>query len=63
MGTREGNYSSELKTSSFTINKCKLKAQITGDSFDKVYDGTTDITEEQKLAIQLYDDNNDTPAF
>ena len=63
MGTGEGNYSSELKTSSFTINKCKLKAQITGDSFDKVYDGTTDITEEQKLAIQLYDDNNDTPAF
>lgn len=61
MGTR--NYLSELKTSSFTINKCKLKAQITGDSFDKVYDGTTDITEEQKLAIQLYDDNNDTPAF
>lgn len=63
MGTREGNYLSEVKTASFTIEKCKLKAQITGDSFDKVYDGTTDITEEQKLAIQLYDDNKDTPAF
>ena len=58
-----GNYDNSQKTAAFTINKCKLKAQITGDSFDKVYDGTTDITEEQKLAIQLCDDNNDTPAL
>ena len=59
----KGNYDGSLKTAAFTINKCKLKAQITGDSFDKVYDGTTDITEEQRLAIQLCDDNNDTPAL
>ena len=58
-----GNYDNSQKTAAFIINKCKLKAQITGDSFDKVYDGTTDITEEQKLAIQLYHDNKDTPAF
>ena len=44
------------------INKCKLKAQITG-SFDKVYDGTTNITEEQNLAIKLCDGNNNTPAL
>ena len=55
-----GNYTGEQNGAIFTINKCKLKAQITGDSFDKVYDGTTDITEEQKLAIQLCDDNNGT---
>ncbi len=58
-----GNYDGSQKTAAFTINKCRLKAQITGDFFDKVYDGTTDITEEQKLAIQLYHDNKDTPAF
>ena len=58
-----GNYDASQKTAAFTINKCKLKAQITGDSFDKVYDGTTDITEEQKLAIQLCDDNHKTPAL
>ena len=56
----KGNYTEEQNGAIFTINKCKLKAQITGDSFDKVYDGTTDITEEQKLAIQLCDDNNGT---
>ena len=58
-----GNYDNSQKTAAFTINKCKLKAQITGDSFDKVYDGTTDITEEQKLAIQLCDDNHKTPEL
>ena len=59
----KGNYTEEQNGAIFTINKCKLKAQITGDSFDKVYDGTTDIAEEQRLAIQLCDDNNDTPAL
>ncbi len=59
----KGNYDGSLKTAAFTINKCKLKAQITGDSFDKVYDGTTDITEEQRLAIQLCDDNHKTPEL
>lgn len=57
-----GNYDGSQNTAVFTINKCKLEAQITG-SFDKVYDGTTDITEEQNLAIKLCDGNNDTPAF
>ena len=59
----KGNYDGSLKTAAFTINKCKLKAQITGDSFDKVYDGTTHITEEQRLAIQLCDDNHKTPEL
>ena len=58
-----GNYDASQKTAAFTINKCKLKAQITGDSFDKVYDGTTHITEEQRLAIQLCDDNHKTPEL
>ena len=57
------NYDDSQKTAAFTINKCKLKAQITGDSFDKVYDGTTDIAEEQRLAIQLCDDNHKTPEL
>ena len=59
----KGNYDGSLKTAAFTINKCKLKAQITGDSFDKVYDGTTHITEKQRLAIQLCDDNHKTPEL
>lgn len=57
-----GNYDDSQKTAVFTINKCQLEAQITG-SFDKVYDGTTDITEEQNLAIKLCDGNSNTPAL
>lgn len=52
-----GNYTDELNTAIFTIDKCKLNARITGDSFDKVYDGTTDIREEQNLSVQLYSDS------
>lgn len=51
------NYSDNYMTASFTIDKCKLNARITGGSFDKVYDGTTDITEEQNLSVQLYSDS------
>ena len=51
------NYWANNTTASFTIDKCKLKARITGNSFDKVYDGTTDITEEQNLSVQLYSDS------
>lgn len=51
------NYWANNTTASFTIDKCKLNARITGYSFDKVYDGTTDITEEQNLSVQLYSDS------
>lgn len=51
------NYWANNTTASFTIDKCKLNARITGGSFDKVYDGTTDITEEQNLSVQLYSDS------
>lgn len=47
----QGNYKNESNTAIFTIDKCKLNARITGGSFDKVYDGTTDITEEQNLSV------------
>lgn len=53
----QGNYKNESNTAIFTIDKCKLNARITGDYFDKVYDGTTDITEEQNLSVQLYSDS------
>ena len=53
----QGNYTYESNTAIFTIDKCKLNARITGGSFDKVYDGTTDITEEQNLSVQLYSDS------
>lgn len=53
----QGNYKNESNTAIFTIDKCKLNARITGDSFDKVYDGTTDIREEQNLSVQLYSDS------
>lgn len=52
-----GNYTDELNTAIFTIDKCKLNARIIGGSFDKVYDGTTDIREEQNLSVQLYSDS------
>ncbi|WP_418506899.1 YDG domain-containing protein [Clostridium fessum] len=51
------NYTNESKQAILTIDKCKLNARITGDSFDKVYDGTTDIKEEQNLSVQLYSDS------
>lgn len=51
------NYTNESNVAMFTIDKCKLNARITGESFDKVYDGTTDITEEQNLSVQLYSDS------
>ena len=51
------NYTNESNGAILTIDKCKLNARITGDSFDKVYDGTTDITEEQNLSVQLYSDS------
>lgn len=51
------NYTNESKQAILTIDKCKLNARITGYSFDKVYDGTTDITEEQNLSVQLYSDS------
>lgn len=54
----QGNYTYESNTAIFTIDKCKLNARITGGSFDKVYDGTTDITEEQNLSVQLYSDSS-----
>lgn len=54
----QGNYKNESNTAIFTIDKCKLNARITGGSFDKVYDGTTDITEEQNLSVQLYSDSS-----
>lgn len=53
----QGNYKNESNTAIFTIDKCKLNARITGASFDKVYDGTTDIREEQNLSVQLYSDS------
>ena len=51
------NYTNESKQAILTIDKCKLNARITGNSFDKVYDGTTDIREEQNLSVQLYSDS------
>ena len=51
------NYTNESKQAILTIDKCKLNARMTGDSFDKVYDGTTDIREEQNLSVQLYSDS------
>lgn len=53
----QGNYTNESNKAILTIDKCKLNARITGESFDKVYDGTTDITEEQNLSVQLYSDS------
>lgn len=53
----QGNYKNESNKAIFTIDKCKLNARITGNSFDKVYDGTTDIREEQNLSVQLYSDS------
>ena len=60
MGTR--NYLSEVKTASFTIKKCELKSQMEGDPLDKVYDGTTNITEEQNVLVKLSSDSG-VPDF
>ena len=51
---QNGNYMGTAEIA-FTIEKCKIKSQMTGSPLVKVYDGTTDITEAQKVSVQLYD--------
>ena len=52
MGAKK-NYWEGVMDASFTIEKCKLKSQMTGGPVDKVYDGTTDITEGQGVFVEL----------
>ena len=56
MGAKR-NYWEGVMDASFTIEKCKLKSQMTGGPVDKVYDGTTDITEEQGVFVELWNDS------
>lgn len=51
-----GNYSGSTE-SKFTIEKCKLKAYMIGGQLDKIYDGTTNIAEGQKVIVELWDDS------
>ena len=53
----KGNYTGEQNGAIFTINKCKLKSQMEGGPLDKVYDGTTNITEEQNVLVKLFSDS------
>ena len=57
-----GNYTAEQNGAIFTINKCKLKSQMEGGPLDKVYDGTTNITEEQNVLVKLFSDSG-VPDF
>ena len=61
MGAKR-NYWENVMDASFTINKCKLKSQMEGGPLDKVYDGTTNVTEEQKVLVTLSSDSG-VPAF
>ena len=61
MGAKR-NYWEGVMDTSFTIEKCKLKSQMTGGPVDKVYDGTTDITEEQGVFVELWNDSG-VPDF
>ena len=54
-GTTSGNYDG-MVTATFTIEKCKVKSQMEGGPLDKVYDGTTNITEEQNVLVKLFSD-------
>lgn len=58
----KGNYTAQQNEAIFTINKCKLKSQMEGGPLDKVYDGTTNVTEEQKVLVTLSSDSG-VPAF
>ena len=53
----KGNYTDVQNGAIFTINKCKLKSQMEGGPLDKVYDGTTNITEEQNVLVKLFSDS------
>lgn len=61
MGAKR-NYWENVMDASFTINKCKLKSQMEGGPLDKVYDGTTNVTEEQKVLVTLSSDSG-VPDF
>ena len=58
----KGNYTDVQNGAIFTINKCKLKSQMEGGPLDKVYDGTTNVTEEQKVLVTLFGDSG-VPDF
>ena len=58
----KGNYTDVQNGAIFTINKCKLKSQMEGGPLDKVYDGTTNVTEEQKVLVTLFSDSG-VPDF
>ena len=47
------NYIADLITATFTIEQCKIEPEITGNTLIKIYDGTSDITEDQGLRIIL----------
>ena len=61
MGAKR-NYWEGVMDASFTIEKCKLDSQMEGGPLDKVYDGTTNITEEQNVLVKLFSDSG-VPDF
>ena len=61
MGAKK-NYWDGMMGASFIIEKCELKSQMEGSPLDKVYDGTTNITEEQNVLVKLSSDSG-VPDF
>ena len=54
------NYIADLITATFTIEQCKIEPEITGNTLIKIYDGTSDITEDQGLRIILKSSEGET---
>ena len=54
------NYIADQITATFTIEQCKIEPEITGNTLIKIYDGTSDITEDQGLRIILKSSEGET---
>lgn len=54
------NYIADLITATFTIEQYEIEPEITGNTLIKIYDGTSDITEDQGLRIILKSSEGET---
>ena len=54
------NYIADQITATFTIEQCKIEPEITGNTLIKIYDGTSDIAEDQGLKIILKSSKGET---
>lgn len=54
-GNFTGYFANNTKT--FSVDKIKLTCELSGNTFDKTYDGTEDVLQSQELSVALSEDS------